>query len=414
MKSRQLLFFACAMPVLLLFSKQVQAQPPKYTYTFYVYDINGEPIKGAKLQAPGSADGYTDEDGMLVYRVPNGYVTITAAGYKRILYPLQGITFGSVVNIPMTPMAPEIRHIKVYVKDKNNKPVKDASISVLPGSPGQTDAQGYAYLEHKQMIGDYVTLIVSANGYKTQQQRMMVGENRKTSSIRTPDDEVFITMQSDKLGLSSLTIEVLDSKTDEPIAGASVKLQVINGANAGSSTTGGNGEASFGNLDLSSKLRVMVKRNGYKENWSDVTEDLMDPGGSRRFTVYLEPEAAGRWSGVWMYPGNATQTTTISGDPPGSGHTTYQVSGRKYICTVSFSNFVVTGNTAKYTWTGHYEDDDKTVERKGTGQMTLNGDSITVTDTETDDTYNWKKGVSPYSSAMQKGAVWNYTLVRKK
>src|SRR5206468_841214 len=104
----------------------------------------GEPIKGAKLTAPGSPDGYTDEGGRINYRVPYGYLTITAAGYKRKLHAVLGINYGSTINIGLAPMPQETKNIKVYVNDKDGKPVKDAQINVAPGTSTYTDANGFA------------------------------------------------------------------------------------------------------------------------------------------------------------------------------------------------------------------------------------------------------------------------------
>jgi hypothetical protein len=325
------------------------------------------------------------------------------------------VQYGSTIDLGLKAMPVETRNIQVTVQDKNGMPISGAEINVMPGTTTYTNAQGQANAQHTQLIGDYVTLVVHANGFKTQQQRIMIGENRVTHSIRTPDDKAEFILVPDKHVVTSLTVEVLDSKTSDPVSGASVTIKVINGGNVGTTSTTGKGEASFNGIDADGQLRVMVKHTGYTEKWSDVPEDLMESDDNhRRFLVYLDPEATGKWSGTWLDPNNATASSTISGDPPSSRTSKYQVSGRPYICTVTYTNFKVEGNTVKYKWAGHYEDDDKTVERKGSGSMTLNGDSLSCTDNEEEDNFSWKSGKSPYSSAMHKGAVWSYTLVRKK
>jgi hypothetical protein len=74
---------------------------------------------------------------------------------------------------------------------------------------------------------------------------------------------------------------------------------------------------------------------------------------------------------------------------------------------------LVSANTAKCTYRGSYHDSDKDmVNRHGTLELTLSGDSIDCTTTEDGETPVWR--VSPYDSAIHPGAVWHCTWHRKK
>ena len=53
------------------------------TYTFIVNDVDGQPVRGAKLITANTEAAYTDENGEVKYTSTNGYVTITAYGYKK-------------------------------------------------------------------------------------------------------------------------------------------------------------------------------------------------------------------------------------------------------------------------------------------------------------------------------------------
>jgi hypothetical protein len=79
--------------------------------------------------------------------------------------------------------------------------------------------------------------------------------------------------------------------------------------------------------------------------------------------------------------------------------------------TNKWSNCKVTGNTAQCTWTGDYRDDpDKTADRSGTLTVTLNGDTLTGAYEEAEPKFHWR--VSPYNSAMHKGAHWPIRQMR--
>ncbi len=283
---------------------QTFGQPRQFTYNFVITGRDGEPIKNALLKAAGSPEGYTDERGMISYRVPYGYVTISAPGYKKRTHVTMGINYGSTIPVSLAALPPERRNIKVYVKDKYGKPVSGAQVLVAPGTSNTTNSQGYADASHTQIIGEYVTLTVSAAGFKTQQQRILTGENRKGTgefgAVKTPDDVATFILQPGNAPITSLVVEVLDSKSNKPVAAAAVAVNIINGEDVGSGTTSVRGEVLFSDFEASGEMRVKVRHSGYKDKWSDIPLELLEsPTGDRRFLVYLDPEAKEARKGDW-------------------------------------------------------------------------------------------------------------------
>jgi hypothetical protein len=107
---------------------------------------------------------------------------------------------------------------------------------------------------------------------------------------------------------------------------------------------------------------------------------------------------------------NGTSAVTISGSGTSlTAQEKWATGGRNGSNT--WTNCRVSGNSAKCDWTGTYlGDPDKTADRRGTLTATLNGNTLTGSYTEAEPTFHWK--VRPYPSAMHKGAVWPFTLMR--
>ncbi len=145
------------------------------TYIFIINDVDGKPVKGAKLITANTEAAFTDEYGGVKYTSTNGYVTITADGYKKMTKNVHGIKIGSEVIITLARLEPETKTLLVQVKSKKGKPIEGASVIVMPGTSSETDASGFAKTTHKQQPGDYITVIVNADGYKGQQKQVMSG-----------------------------------------------------------------------------------------------------------------------------------------------------------------------------------------------------------------------------------------------
>lgn len=120
------------------------------------------------------------------------------------------------------------------------------------------------------------------------------------------------------------------------------------------------------------------------------------------------PDAGSRWAGTYT---NDASVLRISGGPQSlSAAEQWKTGGRFGIN--QWSNCHVTGNTAKCQWTGIYQGDpDKTANRHGTLEVTLSGDRLSGSYYEDEPSFAWK--VSPYPSAMHKGAVWPINMKRQ-
>jgi len=276
----------------------------------------------------------------------------------------------------------------------------------------------------KQEPGEYIQLYVSADGYKGQQEQLLVGENRKVSggfgSIRTPSKTINFTLQSSTTPVTHTTpilliVEVYDAQTYKVIPGASVKVTIINGGNVGASSTNNNGEANI-TVKEQGLLRVMVSHNGYKEKWSDIPAELTQHEQERRYTVYIEPnqkaEDVVNWSGTytgsyWIFNLSGSGSTV-------SGSFSYSSGSAKG--TGSLTNCKVNGNTVTGNWIAQHEDDTKTGTRKGTFTASLSSNNLTGHLLEDDPgawSYKEKYSAANVFSSMKKGAVWAFDLLKK-
>lgn len=388
-------------------------------YTFVVTDPEGYPIRNAKLVTAGKNPGYTDDNGELKFLVPNGYVTITADGYLKKTINVFGVKVGTEVLVSMARVAPETRILIIHVKDKKGKSVGGAQITVLPGSSTETDGSGNARTTHKQIPGEYLTVGVFAEGYKSQEKQVLVGQNRATyggfGAVKSPEDEVSFTLESSK-GTIPLIIEVLDSKNDKPVNGASVTIKVMSSGAQASSPTVSDGEARF-TINKGDQLRAMVKCKGYKEKWSDITSDLTigTDNEERRFVVYISKEKEdddADWNGTFT---DSYSIFNFSGSSSSVSATwTYTVGDSKG--TASLTSTKVNGNTASGTWKAQHQDNTKSGSRSGTFTITINGNTITGQLLEDTPKWSYKAGYSAanVSSSMVKGATWGISITRKK
>lgn len=381
----------------------------------------GNAIKGAKLVTANKEPAYTDEDGEIKYNTRNGYVTVTADGFMKKTINVFGIKTGTEVKVSMARVAPETKPLIVHVSNRKGKPIEGALITVLPGTSAETDARGNATTIHKQQPGEYITVTVSAEGYKTQAKQVLTGNNRRNfggfGGVKTPEDEVDFTLESSK-GTTTmrLIVEVLDSKTDQPINGASVIIRSAASGFQTSAKTVSRGQASF-TINKGDELRAMVKYRGYKEKWSDITSDLTSGSDNteRRFVVYITQEieeVGGYWNGTFT---DAYSTFSFSGSASAVSATwKYVVSDSKG--TGSLTSMKVNGNTATGTWNVQHTDDTKTGSRSGTFTVAINGNTITGQLVEDTPNWNYKPGYSAanVNSSMRKGVVWPVYITRKK
>ncbi|MDQ3141903.1 MAG: carboxypeptidase-like regulatory domain-containing protein [Bacteroidota bacterium] len=70
----------------------------------------------------------------------------------------------------------EFKAIDVLVKNIHNIPISGATILVKPGKSSVTDASGFGQAFHHQIIGEWVIINVSAEGYKTQEQKISASD----------------------------------------------------------------------------------------------------------------------------------------------------------------------------------------------------------------------------------------------
>lgn len=386
-------------------------------YTFVVTDPEGYPIKGAKVAPTGKDAGYTDENGEVKLAVRSVYVTVTANGYQKKSVNVSGVKIGTEILVSMARVAPETKPLVIHVKNKKGKPVEGAFISVLPGTSVHTDASGNARTTHKQQPGEYITVSVSADGYKSQEKQVLVAQNRTTyggfGAVKNPDDEVSFTLEP--VGETiPLIIEVLDEKSDKPVNGASVTIKVMKSGAQATSTTVSEGEAHF-TINKGDELRAMVKYKGYKEKWSDVSADLTSgDNAERRFVVYIskEKDDDDDWNGTFV--DNYSTFNFSGGGGSVSATWTYVVGDSKG--TASLTSTKMNGNTATGTWKAQHEDNTKTGSRSGTFTVTISGNNITGQLVEDTPKWSYKAGYSAanVSSSMRKGATWAINISRKK
>lgn len=306
-------------------------------FTFQILDYKGSPITDARFIVPSGQEHRPNEEGIIVYygeddylkktgkyvktKVMPRYITIKSSSFKEMQVDLSKYSVGADVILTMQRLDPETKALVVHVVNRKAKPIPDAFISVTPGTSTSTDAAGKGRTTLTQEWGEYITVNVSATGYKTMEKKLMVGRNRKTSggfgSMKTPDDEiVFILDMTDQT--MPLIIEVLDSDTDKPILAANVAVKATNGAVV-KGVTGTNGLTKLNVPESGFKgttLRVVVTKTGYEEKWSDIDAELMTGKGvARKFLVYIKKPCT--MVGIWEQQtehGVPTTKWTITAD----------------------------------------------------------------------------------------------------
>ena len=288
----KLLFFATVVSVLLVFHLKAQVkiiQPSSNNYTIMVLGRDDVPLYEAKVIARGK-EFLTNHEGLIEYKnqLPN-VVTVSASGYLTKNIDLRKYSQGSLVSVRLSKLADINKVLNVYVKDKMGRPIEGAGVFVSPGVSGVTDATGYAKAEHKQQPGEYIEVTVSANGYKDQQKRVLVGIGQG-NAITQPEDIVRFTLQSSSTSATlPLIVEVYDGSNFKPLGSVYVEVKVGGSGATAHISTDQNGEARF-TVNAGDQIKIIARHKGYKEKWSDIPAELLEQGQERRYTVYLDPD----------------------------------------------------------------------------------------------------------------------------
>lgn len=412
------------------------------SFTFQILDYKGSPIQRAKLIVLNGEEHFAGPEGMITYfgevdyvkkngvmvktRVMPLYITVKAPNYKDRRIDLTQYAIGAFIVVKLDrldKMSTDYKSISVYVKDRNGKPISGASVMVNPGKATSTDASGYAEALHTILLsGEYVMIEVYKEGYKIQRQYIPSGDApRIENGKQIPPATAYFTMEKgdNDATIFHINVEVLDFETDEPVPGASVQLEVSDGAIM-KGTTNTLGEYRFSDVEYSFKgttSKVIIKKTGYEEKWSDITSDLMTgkDNPERQFLVYIKKQStAANWAGT--YEGNTSWGVlriVISGLGNGISATTAHIKTSGYTDKGQWFDCKVEGNKLKCKWTEKFEDGDKSASRNGTVEVTLQGNVLSGTSFENEPSFSWKPNISPYQSGMRAGAAWPLSITKK-
>jgi hypothetical protein len=321
------------------------------------------------LIRPNGEELHPDAEGMIVYqgeddylkknrvyvktKVMPHYIKIKSASFKEILVDLTKYSLGADIVLTMQRLDPETKKLNVVVKNRLGKPIEDAYVMVTPGTSGSTDDHGKITTTHTQVWGEYITVNVSANGYKTQEKRVMSGKNLAIIGSQgvpvVPEDAVTFVLDK-TVETFPLIIEVLDSEDDSPVLGAKVQLVAKDGTKVDDITkTGGEcklivPESSFKGITS----RAIVTKTGYEEKWSDVAGELtlIKSEYDLKVVVYIKKKEE--------------KVIDISGTWNSSLGAVYQISQNGTTFTWSVSKFSekgegkVTGSSISAKWNGSY------------------------------------------------------------
>ena len=331
---RKLLHFS-AVIFPLLASLYATAQDVK-PFVIQLLTPQGSPITDARLIRPSGEELHPDAEGIIVYqgeddyvkkngpgsayiktKVMPHYIKIKSASFKEILVDLTKYSLGADIVLTMQRLDPETKKLNVIVKNRLGKPIEDAFVMVTPGTSTSTDEHGRATTTHREVWGEYITVNVSANGYKTQEKRIMSGRNLAIIGSQgvpvVPEDVVNFVLDK-TVETFPLIIEVLDSKDDSPVLGAKVELKAQDGTVV-KDLTNTSGECKLIVPESSFKgitSRAVVTKTGYEEKWSDVAGELtlIKSEYDRKVVVYIKKkeekdkaiDISGTWKALnWIY-----------------------------------------------------------------------------------------------------------------
>lgn len=285
------------------------------SFTFQILNSVGAPIQRAKLIVLNGEEHWASAEGIITYlgevdyvkkngvmtktRVMPHYITVKAPNYQDKKIDLTQYAIGAYIVVKLDKldkMSTDYKSISVFVKDKSGKPVSGASVLVNPGKATTTDANGYATAMHTILIsGEHVAIEVYKEGYKIQRQYIPSGDApRMENGKQIPSATAYFILEKgdNDATIFHINVEVLDYDSNEPVPGASVQLEVSDGSIM-KGNTNTKGEYRFSDVEYSFKgttSKVIVKKKGYDEKWSDITSDLMTgkDNPERQFLIYIK------------------------------------------------------------------------------------------------------------------------------
>lgn len=409
------------------------------SFTFVITDMAGRPVPKARLVVLNGENHMASPGGIVVYygeedyvkkngvfvktRTMPLYINVKAPYYKERQIRLYDYKLGSTIAVKLERLPDDYKTLDVFVKDKSGKPISGAAVMVNPGKTTFTDARGYAEAQHVHVIDEWIQVLVQKEGYKNQRQQIMSGDAKRTVNGQViPGATLYFTLEkgSNETTIFHINVEVLDYETEEPVPGAAVLLEVSDGTVQNGSTNS-NGECRFSDMEYSYRettSRVKVSKTGYQEAWSDITGDLMtgQDNSERQFLIYMKKKAGedDDWSGNWE--GNSSwgkHSVQASGSGSSFSASTTHAKNNGFTDKGQISGCVAEGGKLKCRWTEQFEDGDKKISRKGTVTLSKSGNSLSGVALEEEPSISWKPGISPYSSSIRKGAVWNWTVSKK-
>lgn len=409
------------------------------SFTFIITDMAGRPVPKARLVVLNGENHMASPGGIVVYygeedyvkkngvfvktRVMPLYINVKAPYYKEQQIRLYDYKLGSTIKVKLDRLPDDYKSLYVYVKDQSGKPVSGAAVIVNPGKTSFTDANGYVEARHVHVIDEWIQVLVQKEGYKNQRQQILSGDARRTVNGQViPGATLYFTLEkgSNETIIFHINVEVLDFEDEEPVPGAAVALEISDGT-VQKGSTNGKGECRFSDMEYSYKettARVKVSKTGYQDAWSDITGELMtgQDNSERQFLIYMKKKAGseGDWSG--NYEGNSAwgkHTVQVSGSGTSFSANTIHAKNNGFTDKGQISGCTAEGEKLKCRWTEQYEDADKRISRKGTVTLSKSGNSLSGVALEEEPSFFWKTGISPYSSSIQKGAVWNWTVTKK-
>lgn len=363
--------FSALLLLIALVGNTQTAKPKKadvYSYTIIVLGKGNQPLYDAKI-ASLSGELRTNNQGEVKYENYLAIITVSAVGYFPQKIDLQNYPNGGIVTVKLTPRADEMTPLRVYVTDKSRAPIPNASVTVSPGRSAVTNASGMAKAYHNEQPGEYVVVRVSATGYKTQQQRVMVGA-AQGNAITKPDDVAKFIMEKgeNEINVTRIVVEVTDENSNEPVKGASVEMELYGYDARYSGTSNNQGEAVLEDNDYGfqgTTGRVKVNHPDYQEKWSDIPEELMTAkdNTNRRFVVFVKKkdDVSGKYNITWTDP-YAVYKFQWEVRPAGAG---YQVKHKMTSTTHSYNQKLI-----GQSW------DDITLTPNGDGTFTMRRASV--------------------------------------
>ena len=272
-----------------------------------VIDETDHPIVGAKVTADLSflelTIGTTDENGSarLMLQGSGDYkVSVSQSEFETLEQDINIKKYGDqesyslIFRLKRKPK--KLRDLVVKVYDVSNRePVPNVQVEA-GNAISMTGADGSAALKRVAVFGETVKIRVTSTGDKFEEGSTAYtagGENVYRYFV--PDqDEVAIGLIR-KTAKTSLTIQVIDEKTDRPIGGASVTIKPLQGNSVAtqSGSTNPKGEVTFklqSKVNESITIRAMAKKgNEYEERWSDITPDFMQSVFDEKYyTIFLK------------------------------------------------------------------------------------------------------------------------------